>query len=72
MRIARARTAASVGDRVLWAVGREPRLSAALDKYSENVVVRAERIQRDLGFHPRFDLESGWRDALRSNGVGGP
>ncbi len=36
-----------------------------VEKYLENIEVRGERIQASLGFSPRFDLASGWRDALR-------
>jgi nucleoside-diphosphate-sugar epimerase len=35
-----------------------------LAKYLESVEVRGERIQRALGFEPRFGLVAGWRDAL--------
>lgn len=36
-----------------------------VDKYLENVDVKGKRIQEALGFAPRFDLTTGWRDALR-------
>jgi len=62
--LALARAGAGVGDLILRATGREPRLAPLLAKYGEDVAVRAERIQRDLGFRPDFDLDSGWRDAL--------
>lgn len=40
--------------------------SDTLDKYLENVEVRGALIQKTLGFVPKFDLVTGWTDALRS------
>jgi nucleoside-diphosphate-sugar epimerase len=61
-----ARAAARVGDTGLSIFGREERLVSLLDKYTEDVAVRADRIQSELGFRARFDLRSGWQDALRA------
>ena len=63
--IALARFVAKAGDGVLGLCRWPPRLVPMLDKYGEDVAVRAERIQTELGFHPRFDLAAGWADALR-------
>jgi len=42
-----------------------PPLSArSLLKYSEDVAVEGSRIQRELGFQPRFDLRRGWQIAI--------
>jgi len=41
-----------------------PKLGARLDKYFEDIRVDGSRIARELRFAPRYDLESGWRDAL--------
>jgi UDP-glucose 4-epimerase len=59
-----ARAAAGIVDGALAAAGRPARIGPMLDKYGEDVVVRGERLQRELGFRPRFDLAAGWRDAL--------
>jgi nucleoside-diphosphate-sugar epimerase len=59
-----ARGAARAGDLALSAARRGPRFASLLDKYTEDVAVRAERIQRELGFRPRCDLEAGWRDTV--------
>lgn len=48
-----------------------PLSTTSLLKYSEDVAVEGRRIQRELGFQPRFDLWSGWQvavDQLRRNG----
>ncbi len=65
-----ARAAAAAADLALRLGGRRPRFAGLLEKYFEDVVVRAERIQHELGFQPRFDLDAGWRDALQ-HGDGG-
>lgn len=64
-----ARALAGLADIGFALLGHGPRLSPLLDKYTEDVAVRAERIVRDMGFHPRFDLESGWRDVLGPRGA---
>ena len=65
-----ARAVARAADTLASPLGGAPRFSPALAKYTEDVAVRAERIRRELGFRARFDLGSGWSDALRS-GSGG-
>lgn len=37
---------------------------AALDKYLEDLVVIAERIRKELGFLPEFNLAAGWRETV--------
>lgn len=37
----------------------------AIDTLVEDVAVDGGRLQRDLGFAPRFDLEGGWRDVVQ-------
>jgi UDP-glucose 4-epimerase len=61
------RLLARLGDAGLAPFYRGPVLTPLLDRFTEDVAVRAERIVRELGFRPRFDLESGWRDALRGD-----
>jgi nucleoside-diphosphate-sugar epimerase len=43
---------------------RPPVTRALLDKYLEDVAVRGEKIQRELGFTPAYDLRAGWADAV--------
>src|SRR5690606_10665372 len=40
-------------------------------KLVEDVAVRGDRIQKELGFRPRFGLEEGWRRALAGESEGG-
>jgi nucleoside-diphosphate-sugar epimerase len=35
-----------------------------VDKFVEDMAVRAERIQHELDFQPLFDLEEGWRQTV--------
>ena len=39
-------------------------LQAVLGKYMEDVAVSGVRIQEELGFAPRYDLEQGWQDTI--------
>ena len=46
-------------------VGKSSPLShVAVDKLIEDVAVKGEKIQRDLGFQPKFDLITGWRETI--------
>lgn len=62
--VAPTRGLASLGDGLLRIAHREPRLQGFLQKYLEDVAVSGQRLASELDFRPRFDLESGWRDAL--------
>ena len=37
---------------------------ATIDKYTEDIAVEGQRIQKELGFVPQFDLHAGWRGVL--------
>ncbi|MFH1954125.1 MAG: NAD-dependent epimerase/dehydratase family protein [Pseudomonadota bacterium] len=37
---------------------------ATIDKYTEDVAVDSQRIRRELGFVPRYDLVEGWRETV--------
>jgi nucleoside-diphosphate-sugar epimerase len=60
-----ARAAARAADLALWLGGRGPRFVPLLEKYVEDVAVKAALIQQELGFRPRFDLAAGWEDTFR-------
>ena len=40
-------------------------LRPAIDKYTEDVAVDGRRIQEELGFVPRYDLTTGWRETIQ-------
>lgn len=55
---------AAVVDGVLRIGGRRALFVPAIEKYTEEVVVSSDAIQRDLGFVPEMDLAAGWRDVI--------
>ena len=59
-----ARGAAMLGDAAMAVAGRPRRLVAAVDKLVESVAVSSDRIQRELGFRPEYDLRRGWRETV--------
>jgi UDP-glucose 4-epimerase len=38
---------------------------ATIDKYTEDITVDSQLIQRELGFRPQFDLKSGWHETIQ-------
>lgn len=58
------RSGAQVVDRAALLAGKRLNISAAIEKYIEEVVVRGDKIST-IGFTPRLDLESGWRLTVR-------
>lgn len=51
---------------------RPPVTRALLEKYLEDVAVSGEKIRRQLGFQPAYDLQRGWSEAaeiLRASGA---
>lgn len=42
-----------------------PITRAAIDKYTEDIAVDSRRIQRELGFEPRYDLAAGWNETVQ-------
>jgi len=48
------------------AIGLKPPITRAIiDKYTEDIAVDSRLIQRELGFKPQYDLESGWRETIQ-------
>jgi nucleoside-diphosphate-sugar epimerase len=35
-----------------------------IDKYTEDVAVDSQLIQRELGFKPEFNLQTGWQETV--------
>ena len=38
---------------------------ATIDKYTEDIAVDCQLIQRELGFKPQFDLLAGWQKTIQ-------
>jgi nucleoside-diphosphate-sugar epimerase len=57
-------TAASAGDGMMSLIGLRRNYTAAVKKLVEDTAVRAERIQRELGFVPQVNLFDGWSQTL--------
>jgi UDP-glucose 4-epimerase len=41
-----------------------PIVRATVDKYTEDVAVDSQRFRTQIGFVPRYDLASGWRETV--------
>lgn len=42
-----------------------PIVRATIDKYTEDIAVSGDKIRHLLGFIPKYDLESGWRETVK-------
>ena len=63
--VAALRTAAHIIDKGTTLLGLGlPGLRSALDKYTEDMAVDGHRIQAEIGFKPKYDLHSGWRETI--------
>ena len=47
---------------------RSPIVRATIDKYTEDIAVDCQLIQRELGFKPQFDLKTGWQETVHEMG----
>jgi len=60
------RFAAGIVEDMARLVGRQPPIMrATIDKYTEDIAVDSQLIQKELGFKPQYDLESGWRETIQ-------
>lgn len=60
------RIAAGMIEDAMRLIGRRsPVGRATIDKYTEDIAVEGKRIQTELGFVPRFDLRTGWRETVQ-------
>jgi nucleoside-diphosphate-sugar epimerase len=50
---------------------RSPITIEMVDKYTEDIAVSGSLIQKELGFVPEYDLQSGWKEAIREMREGG-
>jgi hypothetical protein len=42
-----------------------PVTKAIIDKYTEDIAVDGNLIQKELGFVPQYDLKTGWEETIR-------
>ena len=48
------------------AIGLKPPVTRGMiDKYTEDIAVDSQLIQRELGFKPQFDLSTGWQETVQ-------
>lgn len=53
-------------------VGRKPPITrATIDKFTEDTAIDCRRIQRELAFVPKFDLNAGWEETVREMRLSG-
>jgi nucleoside-diphosphate-sugar epimerase len=63
--VAPLRTAADIMDKGSRLLGlRLPGFRGAIDKYTEDLAVDGHRIQSEIGFRPKYDLRSGWKETI--------
>ena len=61
-----ARFMAGLMEDTLRLVGRKSPIGRdTIDKYTEDIAVDSQLIQRELGFKPQYDLRSGWRETVQ-------
>jgi nucleoside-diphosphate-sugar epimerase len=44
---------------------RPPITRATIDKYTEDIAVESNRIQKEFGFVPQYDLDTGWQETIQ-------
>ena len=60
-----ARFSAGLMEDTFRLVGRESPIGReTIDKYTEDIAVDSQRIQRELGFKPQYDLKTGWEETV--------
>ncbi len=45
--------------------GASPVKRVTIDKYTEDIAVEGQRLQKELGFVPQYGLDAGWRETVR-------
>ena len=48
-----------------------PAIKATIDKYTEDIAVDGSLIQKELGFVPQYDLNTGWGETIKEMRSGG-
>jgi len=63
--VAPLRTCGEIADKGARLLGlRFPSFKLAFDKYTEDMAVDGHRIQDEIGFRPKYDLLSGWKETI--------
>jgi nucleoside-diphosphate-sugar epimerase len=44
---------------------RSPVTRATINKYTEDIAIESNRIRKELGFVPQYDLDAGWQETIR-------
>ena len=57
--------AVGLGEDVLKIIGKNMNLRNMLEKLNEDMAVKGDKIQRELDFKPKYNLEDGWKEAIR-------
>ena len=61
-----ARLAAGLAKFVMNLIGVDTRIQRShVEKLTEDIAVSGEKIQNQLGFQPRYDLQQGWKETVR-------
>ena len=64
--VAPVRFAVGVVENMMRIVGiKPPIMRATIDKYTEDIAVDSQLVQKQLGFVPKYDLLTGWKDAIQ-------
>lgn len=59
------RIVAGIMEDAMQLIGRHSPISrATIDKYTEDIAVESQRIQKELGFMPQYGLDGGWRETV--------
>lgn len=53
-----------VADRLSSRLGIQVHLAEAVEKYTADIPVKADKIREELGFYPEYDLRAGWQETI--------
>jgi len=66
------RVVADIIEKFSQSIGlKPPAIRAMIDKYVEDIAVDCNLIQKELGFVPSYDLETGWKETVKEMREGG-
>ena len=50
---------------------KSPGIRAMIEKYIEDIAVNGSLMQKELGFVPQYDLQTGWEETVKEMREGG-